>query len=135
MKRLLFRFSFFALVVLSSLSTTFAQSSQTRFFTAYTHDASAIAVTNSAVGLTALNLTPASGDYRAELVIFTVECAGGVTACPLRYTVDGTTPTTTKGNLIDYGYTLSIYNYDNTSKFKAIRTGATSGSIQATYYR
>ena len=53
----------------------------------------------------------------------------------IRYTLDGTAPTTTVGHLLEIGDTLTIQGRDNIVRFRAIRTGSTSGTIMATFFR
>lgn len=51
----------------------------------------------------------------------------------IRFTVDGTPPTTTVGRILNPGDTLRL-STDDWTKFKAIRTGASSGSLQGDYW-
>lgn len=52
----------------------------------------------------------------------------------IRFTCDGVTaPTTTVGRILNPGDTLRLAITDF-SKFKAIRTGATSGTLQGDYW-
>ena len=70
----------------------------------------------------------------AEEVLITVETAD------IRYTIDGTTPTTTAttalGHLASAGTVISIAGHQNIKNFRAINAVASSGSaIYATYLR
>ena len=80
----------------------------------------AITVAGTAVGLTAATIV---GSNKAVL---TVEVA------PIRFTVDGTTPTASVGHLAQVGDVIKLDSEDELRKFRAIRTGA-SGTIMATY--
>ena len=57
-----------------------------------------------------------------------------VETAQIRYTVDGTAPTTTVGHIANDGDILVITGQQNLTKFKAIRTGATSATLTVTYY-
>lgn len=52
---------------------------------------------------------------------------------PIRFTLDGTAPTTTTGHLMNAGDTLTIRNAFDIQNFRAIRTTATSGELFVTY--
>ena len=66
---------------------------------------------------------------RASKAIFVLE------AGQCRFTVDGTTVTTTVGHLIEIGDVVTVEGAHAVRLFKAIRTGATSGTAWATYFR
>ncbi len=51
----------------------------------------------------------------------------------IRYTCDGTAPTSTKGHPLEPGDSLTVAMRDFTV-FRAIRTGATSGVFRVTYW-
>lgn len=51
----------------------------------------------------------------------------------IRFTVDGTAPTTTVGTLLEVGEILEL-NANELRGFKAIRTGGVSGSLRTTFY-
>lgn len=53
----------------------------------------------------------------------------------IRYTYDGTPPTTTLGHVLNPYDTLIVEGIKNMINFRAIRTGTTSGKIVATYER
>ena len=98
-------------------------------FLAYAYEA--ITVANASIGFTETNYNPALGQttLRAERAFFTVETAA------IRYTIDGTTPTTTVGHLLSSGDIVLIDGYENIANFRAIRTGGTSASIKVTYMK
>ena len=51
----------------------------------------------------------------------------------IRYTYDGTTPTTDVGHLATAGTTITIVGPKNIENFKAFRDGATDSEINVTY--
>jgi hypothetical protein len=51
----------------------------------------------------------------------------------IRYTVDGTAPTTTVGHLLSPRDVLILDSNADIAAFRAIRTGATSGVLKATF--
>ena len=53
----------------------------------------------------------------------------------IRFTLDGTAPTTTVGTLLEIGEILDLHGQDELNGFKAIRTGGTSGTLQVEYSR
>lgn len=53
----------------------------------------------------------------------------------IRYTLDGTAPTTSVGHLLEVGDALTLNSADQVARFKGIRTGGTSGSLQVSYFR
>lgn len=85
-----------------------------------------ITVAATAIGFTTTKITPA-GRPQATVALCRVETA------EIRYTVDGTTPTTTVGTLLEIGDTLTVNGHDVLVSFRAIRTGGTSGQLDCTY--
>lgn len=96
----------------------------------------------SSTGLTAANYkqavttTSAAVDLQrlAEEALITVETAD------IRYTTDGTTPTTTAttaiGHLASAGTVISLVGYQNIKNFRAINAVASSGAaVYATFLR
>ena len=65
----------------------------------------------------------------AKAATLTVETA------QIRWTCDGTTPTTTVGNPMDAGDSIVISGAQNIKQFRAIRTGGTSGSLNVTFLK
>ncbi len=51
----------------------------------------------------------------------------------IRYTYDGTTPTSTVGTLLEVGETLTLSGNDALQDFQAIRTGSSSGALKCNY--
>lgn len=88
----------------------------------------AVPVANAAIGLTAANLTASGGHPQANWAECRLETA------EIRYTVDGTTPTSTVGTLLEVGDVVQITGNDNLLRFLAIRTGASSGQLDCHEY-
>lgn len=76
-----------------------------------------------------LNSADPNSSRDAARVFITVETA----SC--RYNYDGTAPTSTTGHLLNSGDVLTIVGDDAISRFRAIRTGASSSTLQVTYER
>jgi len=85
------------------------------------HEAVTVDSTAGGVGLTAATI---AGTNRALL---TVETAA------IRYTVNGTAPTTAVGHLAQPGDVIKLESQDELTKFRAIRQGGVSGTIMASY--
>src|SRR3990167_10688001 len=83
--------------------------------------------TTGGVGFTAATI--AVGPVRAGTARFRLETA------QVRYTVDGTAPTTTVGTIVNIGEEVWIRGAANVAAFRAIRTGGSSGEAFVTYYR
>lgn len=81
--------------------------------------------TSGGVGLTTSKLTTTP---RPKRVFITSETAS------MRYTYDGTAPTSSLGHLLLPTDTLIIEGIENMTNFRAIRTG-TSGKLCVTYER
>ena len=90
----------------------------------------AITVADSAIGFTQGKIVPGSGSYEgmsAQEVYCTLETAA------IRFTIDGTTPTTSVGHLLNTGDTLKLSNPNMIQNFSAIRTASTNGSLKVSY--
>lgn len=122
------------LVIGFALATiTNAQSnSTTKFFFAYDYEN--VTIADTAIGFTTSKVTSSTATHNANAVTFTIECSDGSTSCPIRMTLDGTTPTTTVGMLADYGSSITVYNHTSIVAFRAIRTGATSAVLNTQYF-
>lgn len=83
-----------------------------------------IAVTNTAVGLAAATYQPASAPLQM------VFCVGRLEVAEVRYRMDGTAPTATEGILLEVGEIVTLVGAGDLSRFKAIRTGATSAVLK-----
>lgn len=113
MRRLLLVLLLMAVVPLSAVSyITFEQ----------------ITVAAASIGLTTTKILPdgVGSGRQATLASCRLETA------EIRFTTDGTVPTTTVGTLLEIGETVVITGFDSLTKFRAIRTGATSGQLDCT---
>jgi len=77
------------------------------------------------VSTTAKTLTIPSGAVRAVLV---------AEAQPLRYRVDGTSPTSTVGFLVASGIPFELYGSVTLDQFRTIRSGGTDSVLSVHYY-
>lgn len=85
-------------------------------------------VTNTAVGFTTGEITPnPAGGINAISASCRLETA------EIRFVIDGTTATSAYGTLLEPGDTLSLSGHDILVNFSAIRTGATSGTLDCNY--
>lgn len=125
---------FFVFLLLCFTAITNAQD-QTHMYAAY--DSETVTVSTVAVTFTAskLNPTPNPTALRADLATFTIECASA-SPCPIRILTTGTAPTSSVGlGPYDAGVTISVYGIDNTTNFKAIRSGSNDAKIQVQYLK
>lgn len=124
-----------SLLAFSPIIKLEAQASTTRFYFAYDYGNVTVDATVGGVPFPATDLAWTSNPVNtAQLVTFTIDCAAGTT-CPIRFTIDGTVPTTSVGMRADYQTTISIFNRPNLVNFRAIREGATSAILNVTYQR
>ena len=89
----------------------------------------AITVSNVAIGFTSTERIPTSGDFLGQAcqeVFCTLETD------QIRFTLDGTTPTSTIGHLLNQGQNLTLRNPSDIKNFKAIRV-TTDASLKVTY--
>ena len=101
--------------------TANANNVQVKGENAAAHESVTIADTAGGVALTA-------GTYGTNIyALITAETA------QMRFTVDGTAPTTTVGHLLNHGDTLELDSLADITAFRAIRTGSVSGVIKVTY--
>ena len=72
-----------------------------------------------------------SGLYkrRVKLAVVTVETQ------QLRWTCDGTAPTSSVGHLANVADSIILEGYDNIVAFRAIRATGSSSAVYVTYYR
>lgn len=103
------------------------------------------------VQLAGENLFKLSGSKAQEYEALTIDNTVGGIACTtvkvgtctkafmtletaqIRFTTDGTAPTTSVGHLLNIGEVLKLDSAEDIAAFRAIRTGATSGSLRCTY--
>lgn len=96
--------------------------------TAYDHEQ--LLVSGTALGFTATKYRPAAADARrAVKAIVTVDPTN-----PIRYTLDGTTPTTSVGHYA-VGVSFELDGYDNIKNFRCIKQGATDAGLAASFLR
>lgn len=135
MKKLFISLSLIAFFFAPSITLTAQTQTTTRFFVAYDYGNVTIDNTAGGVPFPSTDLSWTSEPLNtAQLVSFTIDCSAGTT-CPIRFTVDGTAPTTSVGMRADYQQTIQIYNRVNLVNFRAIREGATSAILNVTYWR
>lgn len=84
-----------------------------------------ITVADSVIRLTFSNFT---SPPLAKTALITVETAS------IRWLSNGTSPTSTTGNIAYPGDVIRLENPSELWEFRAIRTGATSATIQVTYF-
>tara|TARA_R110000824_G_scaffold28164_2_gene94859 strand:+ start:2591 stop:2896 length:306 start_codon:yes stop_codon:yes gene_type:complete len=86
----------------------------------------AVTVAASAIGFDATTAT--NNGIRPNAALITVETA------EMRFTTDGTTPTTTVGHLADAGQVIELSDRTECEQFRAIRTGSSSSEIMVTTF-
>lgn len=87
-----------------------------------------ITVANTAIGFTAAKIDPVGGPQMnvASCRLETAE---------VRFSYDGTTPTSSVGTLLEIGDVFYIAGHDQLLQFRAIRTGASSGQLDCHFDR
>lgn len=89
-----------------------------------------ITISTAAKGFTSSKILPTSGDYiniGCRETFVTLEDAD------IRFTLDGTPPTTDLGHILMAGESLTIKDPDDISNFRAIRDGDVDGVLMCTY--
>lgn len=94
----------------------------------FAHESVTVDNTAGGVGLTVATYKPTS-QSPATVAFITVEDG------PIRYTYDGTAPTTTLGHRAKDGTALVLKGQHQMDNFKAIRTGSTDGTLRVSYER
>ena len=94
-------------------------------------DFETITVADTAIGFTAAKIAPdvINGSRPVSKVFITNETA------EIRFRLDGSDPSSTVGHLMAVGDSIIIDGADKIYRFKAIRTGGTSGTLSVTYER
>src|SRR5947209_7236950 len=87
-----------------------------------------LAVANASVGFTLANINNTTGAHPAAL-----RSTCRARTAEMSYTIDGTTPTSTVGILIEIGDVLQLEGNDTLNNFRAIRTTSTSGQLDCTH--
>ena len=102
-------------------------------YTPYAYES--LTVSNTSKGFTSTKLVdPTNSINSANYLMFTVNCASGTT-CILRFTVDGTTPTTAVGMRALYGDNVQIFGFKANKAFRGIRETSTDVLLDTTFYR
>jgi len=99
---------------------------------AYAHEAITVDNTVGGKGFTstvvrAFNATTTVKTVASEVLV-------SAETAEMRYTVDGTTVTSTVGHLLSIGDVVVIAGLSNIDNFRAIRTGGTSGVLRVTFF-
>ena len=112
-------------IIIALIICSFLAISSLAYARAYNTES--ITVSNTAIGFTSATIIPEKRTKPIQAV-FIVETA------QIRFTVDGTTPTTTVGFLAEIGDIVTINGEGDIKNFKAIRTGSTDAVIQPIYF-
>ena len=83
------------------------------------YEAITVSNTTGGIGVTSTLIRPTSGVFKGQTcqeVFCTLETA------QIRWTVDGTAPTSSVGHLLNVGQTLTLQNGSDIVNFRAIRT-------------
>jgi len=83
------------------------------------------------VGSTPVGLTTMLQNYATCQLRAFITCEGGA----IRFWMDGSNPTSTKGHLLEPGQNLTLEGYNRLIQFKAIRAGTSDGILQVSYER
>ena len=86
--------------------------------------ASEVLTVNNTVGGVGFTGAKITGQTKAFVTVETAQ---------IRFTLDGTAPTTAVGHLLEIGDILKLDSTADLASFRAIRTGAVSASLQCTY--
>lgn len=87
----------------------------------------AITVSDTAIGFSESLISAIS--YRKPII----EAFCTVEGAQIRYTYNGTTPTSTVGHLAEVGDVYAIRGLNDVLQFRAIRTGTTNATLHVTY--
>ncbi len=93
--------------------------------------------TAGGVGLTATVYKDkdGGGQFKQDARIAFITIDGDIETNDIRWTVDGTAPVAgTTGHLAQAGDVIELKGFGNITKFRAIREGASSGTLQVTYF-
>lgn len=94
-------------------------------FEGFAHESLTIGATEVSLPFASIN---PSGGEQVRRTVMTVETD------QIRYTYDGTTPTSTVGHIANVGDVITLNGYGNARRFLAIRTN-TSATLKVTYER
>ena len=84
-------------------------------------------------GYQQLTVDNTSGGVALTVPATAMAASGRLETAQIRFTLDGTAPTTAVGTLLEVGETLALENRGELTGFRAIRTGATSGVLSVEY--
>lgn len=85
-----------------------------------------VTVSSTAIGVTLTQVKP-SGAPRCEGVLLTV------ISQPVRFCIDGSTPTALSGHVLNDGEQMMLYGYHNIINLKMIRLSSSDASVAITY--
>lgn len=77
------------------------------------------------------NVNSTTNSVKASAALIT--CDGTAGTNDVRYTLDGTTPSSSQGHLLAAGQGVVIYGFSNIKNFKCIRTSSDT-TIEVTYF-
>ena len=97
---------------------------------AYSHES--ITVSTTALGFTTTETRKAIAG--TTQTVSAVEALITVETNPVRYTMDGTTPTANVGHLLGDGDVITISGMGNIKRFQMIRQGAADATVMVTYF-
>jgi hypothetical protein len=88
-----------------------------------------VTVAGTSIGFTSTKVEPdgSGGSRQADTAVCRLRTA------EISYTIDGTTPTAAVGALLEPGDVLTVSGHDSIMRFRAIRTGGTSGQLDCVY--
>ena len=84
-----------------------------------------ITVSDTAIGFTAAKITKPNIEVNFAFCV--------LAGAQIRFWFDGTSPTATVGQLLEVGQNLTLITRGDIINFKAIRTGAVSGTLSVCY--
>ena len=90
-----------------------------------------ITVSTTAIGFTAATITPSTAAAPVPPAAFALAT---VETDQIRWTADGTTPTSTVGHLANAGDVIELHGYENVRNFRAIRV-TTDATLKASFAR
>jgi hypothetical protein len=94
-----------------------------------------LTVAGTAVGFTPANYkNVAAGSAQLDATSALVTADGTAGTNDVRWRCDGTDPVAGTGHLLAGGKVLMLKGYGNITKFRAIREGGTSGTLEVTFF-
>ena len=99
---------------------------QASILQSFTTERITVDATVGGVRLTIANIVSTPPAQAATLTVETAQ---------IRWTKDGTAPTSTTGHIANVGSVIYLDNANDLFNWRGIRTGASSGVVQATYHR